>query len=800
MAVAWYWARAELRRRWRAWLTVGLLIGVGGGLAMGALAGARRTDAALPRFMAWADGPDLVVDAEFDTGNSQEFLDAIADVPGVAHRSDARALALGQVVGDTVDLGSVMDPVASADGERFFTRDRVLVTEGRLPDPARADEVLVSESAAIDGIAVGDRLDLRALPVGLMFEALDTGAPVSADDGEPFVVEVTGIGTFAETAAEQPEVVADRILVTPALYDQVPVHSYLWDRTGVYVADGADIAAVRRDIQDLATEMGGSALFEARADIAARTQRSVRPYVLALAGVGAAGAVFVVLLALQLLRRLGAEADPDHRVLRMLATDRTTSRLSHVLPAAVTAVGAAIVAVAVAGVVAAATPVGPVRRLGAVAGSPLDWAVLAPGLAVFGFIALTPGLVAARSRNAEGATGGRAVNWAQQAGAPLSAVLGIAGATGGGGLQRRSVARSGMASVALAVGMVVAVATFSASLARLLDHPEMHGWNADVALLGQGGYGTFDLRGAVEVDGIESLTAAVFGSVTVGDREVAGIGVVALRGAWSPPIVEGEAPRDPGELLVGHRTLEELGAGVGERIDVRLPGDTEPQSMRVAGTAIFPGIGQLDNDRPTLGEGVLVTLPDEVVDEIDMGWSALFGDLEPGVDRKVVVAELVTAAAEIADETEVIDVARPAEIAAFARLGFVPTVLLGLYALVALGSLVHVLLVAARSWRRDRAVLAALGAGPRQLRSAARWHAVTVVGLALVVAVPAGVALGRWAWRTLALEIGIVPDPVLPRPILAVLVVALFLTAVLATAVPERIHASDRPGSHLRAE
>jgi hypothetical protein len=799
MAVAWYWTRAELRRRWPAWLAVGLLIGLGGGLAMGALAGARRTQGAHPAFQAWADPPDLVVDPDFDRASSQPFLDALVDVPGVADRSDARAVALAQVVDGTLDLGSVGAVVASVDGERYFTHDRVLVQDGRMPDPTRADEVLVSESVAIEGIAVGDRMELRALDFREVFAAFESGATVPSDAGEPVVVEVTGIGTFPEMAAVEPEDAQDRTLVTPALYAQLPASSHLWDRTGIHLADGADPTAVRRAIQDLAADLGGTALFEVRADIDARAQRAVRPSVLALTGVGLAGAVFVAMLALQLLRRLGSEAEADHRILRMLATDRPTSRLVHVLPAAVTAGIAAVVAVAVAIAVNARTPVGPVRRLGAVSGSTVDGAVLVPGLVLLALVAVAPGLLAARSGARGTPREGVVVPWVQQVGAPLTAVLGIGGATGGAGLQRRSVARSGIASVALAIGMVVAVATFSSSLARLLDRPEMHGWNANVALVGQDGYGTFDLRSAASVDGVASLTGAVFGSFTIGERDVAGLGIVPLRGTWFPPVLEGRVPEGPDEVLLGDRTLEALGADIGQQVDVRLP-DGAARSLRIAGTALFPGIGQLDNDRPTLGDGALVVLPDSMIEEIGMGWSALFADLEPGVDRDDVVADLVVAADELVGETDVIDVARPADIDALARLGFVPSMLLGLFTLVAAASLVHVLLVAARSRRRERAVLAVLGASPAQLRSVARWHAAVVVALAAAVSVPLGTALGRWAWRTLASEIGVVPDPVLPLPVIAGVLTGLLLIAGVAVVVPERRYATGHPADHLRSE
>ena len=44
--------RADLRLRWRSWVVLGLLFGVTFGVATAALAGARRTEEAVPRYVA----------------------------------------------------------------------------------------------------------------------------------------------------------------------------------------------------------------------------------------------------------------------------------------------------------------------------------------------------------------------------------------------------------------------------------------------------------------------------------------------------------------------------------------------------------------------------------------------------------------------------------------------------------------------------------------------------------------------------------------------------------------------------
>lgn len=801
MAVVWCWARAELRRRWTAWLSIALLVGIGGGLAMAAASAARRTDSAYPRFLDGAAPPDLVLDPDFEV-DTAAFLDAVAEVPGVADRSDARALALARVIDGRVVVDDIGTTVASIDGERFYEQDRVHVVEGRMPAPDRTDEVLVSSTAATDeGLAVGDRITFAALDVEAAFASMGGGGPApSVEDAlAVFEVRVTGIGVFPELAVTEEVLAPDVVLVTPALHRAVPEASHLWSRVGVHLEPGADSGAVQRRIEDLAAEHGGDTFFEDRADITLRAQRAVRPYVLALGGLAAAGAAFVALLSTQLVRRSIAQGAADRRVLVALSARTRIVRAAAALPAALAAAVAVAVALAVQLVASRWTPVGPVHAIEPDPGMQVDWVVAGPGAAVLAAVCVLPPLAAPIRARASRSGRSALTSWATQAGAPLPVVLGVGRATGLGDRSRRSSARSGLASVGLAIGMLVAVATFGGSLDHLVDHPEVHGWNADVALLGSGGYGRFDLQGAADVDGVTSLTAGVFGNIGIEDTSVPGLGLVSLRGDLLPPIVEGRAPSGWGEVALGQRSLDEVGARIGDVVDVQLPGE-EPSTMTVVGTTVLPGLGPIDNDRPTLGDGALVVLPPDEAEGEEMGWSLLLAELEPDADATAVTADLVAGADEQTGETDVFELFRPADIAAFADVGAVPPVLTGLFGLVALASLVHVLLVTGRSWRRDRAVLAALGATPGQLRRAVRWQAVAMVGISLLVALPLGTALGRRAWRSLAQETGIAPEPIVPVAAVAAALGVLLVVALLATALPERRAALRRPADHLRAE
>ena len=72
MGAVWLRATAQLRGRVRASLLLALLVGLSGGVVLAALAGARRSDAALPRFLAASRTTDALV---YFTGTSLDQWD-----------------------------------------------------------------------------------------------------------------------------------------------------------------------------------------------------------------------------------------------------------------------------------------------------------------------------------------------------------------------------------------------------------------------------------------------------------------------------------------------------------------------------------------------------------------------------------------------------------------------------------------------------------------------------------------------------------------------------------------------------
>src|ERR1035438_4991828 len=89
LTVARYRFRATFHRRWGGYLAIVLLIGLIGGIAMGSIAAARRTQSSYPAFLAGTNASDLtmstygVIPNSAANGYSPKLTRKIAHVPDV---------------------------------------------------------------------------------------------------------------------------------------------------------------------------------------------------------------------------------------------------------------------------------------------------------------------------------------------------------------------------------------------------------------------------------------------------------------------------------------------------------------------------------------------------------------------------------------------------------------------------------------------------------------------------------------------------------------------------------------------
>src|SRR5438045_9358322 len=83
MGSMWLALRADLRVRWRAMAGLALLLGLIGGVVLGAAAGARRTDTAYPRLLQWASAAQVDIVPNGDKLPTAYFT-ALGPLPQVA--------------------------------------------------------------------------------------------------------------------------------------------------------------------------------------------------------------------------------------------------------------------------------------------------------------------------------------------------------------------------------------------------------------------------------------------------------------------------------------------------------------------------------------------------------------------------------------------------------------------------------------------------------------------------------------------------------------------------------------------
>lgn len=287
------------------------------------------------------------------------------------------------------------------------------------------------------------------------------------------------------------------------------------------------------------------------------------------------------------------------------------------VPGAAAAVAAGVAgAVGVAVVLSPLAPIGPLRRVEVDPGLSFDWVALVSGAAGFAVVLGAVVFAAAvrqaphrRQARARMATARRStlVGAVSAAGLPLPAVTGMRLALEAGEGRTSVPVRAALGGAVVAVVALVASLVFGTSLRSLVEEPHLYGWDWDLTVLDEAGYGDIDVARAGELlDGdqaVEAWTGVYFQSVDLDGRDVPVIGIQP--GApVTPPILSGRPVRGPDEVVLGRATLAALGKRVGDT--VVLAGREEAQQLRVVGTAVFPTVRPILGAYTSLGEGAMM--------------------------------------------------------------------------------------------------------------------------------------------------------------------------------------------------
>jgi hypothetical protein len=826
MGALWLRARAQLRGRARANLFLVLLVGLAGALVLAAAAGARRSEAALPRFLAANRTMDAAV--LLPTAGPTDDLAAarrrVAALPEVRQvfRESGRVGALilaGMDPADPAQWHRQLGTIALDPGGAVFGRP--IVVAGRLPDEGRAEEVAVDEELAERrALRVGDRYRVAAFTLQ-QFGPAGEGRAV-APRGAVADLLVVGIVRYPKDLLPVVTTQDSLFVNSGELY----LTSAYWRRYGPDIARyGIGLAVSLRDGQAGLPVLNASLrrLFGPQAGaestegwggdeaITTGTRRAIALESAALAAFALLAAVAAILLVGQTLGRQILMEAAESPVLRALGMTRGQLVGTAVVRAAPLAVAGSLLAVAGAVALSPATPLGVARRAELDPGLAVDLPVLAVGAVavVAGVLACAAlaGWRAGRDRGGALDSGelparGRRSRVAASLGAaglPPAAVIGTRLALEPGRGRTAVPVRSAILAAAGAVCALTMAVTFGASLLRLVGDPLAYGitWDLRVGNFADPEGPERAARKLAANPAVAAYAGGVSGTGSLTDgQSVPLLSFAPGRGSIGPAVVEGREPTRPGEAALGAATMRLLGKGIGDTVLVT--GADAPQRLRVVGRVVV----SMGDASPAIGPGT------GVVAHVDL-WSRLdpsrgpaaaapawfFVRLDPASDRDRAVDRLQ----RDFPGTVVLPLAQP-DLTNLERVGYLPGLLAGLVALLALGTVAHALVTSVRRRRRDLAILKTLGFGRGQVSQTVAWQATTFALLAGMIGVPLGVAAGRWAWRLVAEQLGVASGPVVPAlPVLAIVAGAL-VVANLVAAGPGRTAARTRPAVALRSE
>jgi hypothetical protein len=797
-----------------------LLIGLLGGLAMGAVAAARRTQSSFPTYLA-STNPDAMT---IFTGPAP--LKVIARLPHVKSVKSAEllnAFELGKNgapirhhgVGEAFPLGSV--------NGLFFDQNKATVVEGRMADPRRADQMVVTAQAATDlGLHVGE-----TLPVGFYTNA-QTSLPgfgtVPVQPHTRILMKVVGTVVLNDAVVQDDaqRSISAVVIFTPALTARVNhcCSSGLTQFALQLSRGSSDVSAVEREVEHLLPSgsgfyVGVSSVIEDEA------QRAIQPESVALGVFGAIAALATLLIAGQLISRQLRLNAPETSTLRALGADRRMTSTDGLVGVLGSVILGSSLAAGVAMGLSPLGPIGPVRVVYPYLGVAFDWTVL--GFGTLGLaVALNAfaGLFAYRQaphRASEARDGtGRGLHLEHSRLAstlPVAALIGVKLAIERN--RRRDAAPVGSAIFGAAVAVIVTTGalTFGASLNTLVSHPRLYGWNWGYELETPEGGGYIPARQAAQLLSHDPFVAAwtgvYFDSLRIDGQTIPIIGGVP-NAPVAPPLLSGHGFEARDQIVLGATSLARLHKQVGDTVEASYGSVSKRTRLLIVGTATMPAVGPGLGLQLSMGTGALVSdllIPANVRGPSSgpPGPNAIFVRVRPGADAAAALLSLVRVDDAFNSDPNaapmiVLSAQRPAEIVNYRSMGATPALLGAALAIGALTALGLTLIASVRRQRRELALLKALGFTRRELAAVVAWQASTAVLIGAVAGILGGIVLGRYLWVAFAHEINAIPVPTVPALSVALVALGALVLANLVAAIPGRMAASTRTALLLRAE
>jgi hypothetical protein len=830
---AWYRWRTTFVDRRGGYLAIVLLLGGVGGLALGALSGARETQSSYTNYLASTNPETLeVFDASVNPalGFTKGFNPA--DGPEIASlRFVKRALT---VVGFDANIdyvrglhpgptqpGSKPTSVEGPYGSEFETQDRVRVVSGKMYDPTNAAEAVMNAQAAEEtGLKVGSTFTLA-----LNSDAQIIGPATNPPPVRVVRIRVVGIVVFSYEVVtdEYDQLGLATVELSPALTHRLADCCATYSYSAIKVDGGpAQLTAVERELRHVlggsATSLGGIHTLAPQEVAAAR---ALRPISTALAAFGGLAALAALVIVSQVTGRSLRRRADESAILRALGADPGAVALDNLLGVLGALVVGAVMAAAVAVGVSPVFPFGPVRPV-TPSTVTFDWTVLGFGVlclvVVLGSAALVlalrlaPHRVAARIERA-GERRSAVARAAAAFGLSAAVVTGVRFALDPRSGHDRVPVRSAIFGSIVAVAVVVTTVTFASSLNELVSHPRLYGWNWDYTLL-SGFSGDEDLPGHLTASllagdpHVAAASGVYFASTRIGDQtDLPTIGM-SPGAVVAPPILSGHGLSAANQIVLGPQTLSALHEHLGDTVTVRA-GRSGVHRLVIVGTATMPaligpglGVGAIVDDQvipPSLRntQGNPLTGPNAYFIRARGGASeAALASLQT-IDRRINAS---VGASDGQPAGGVIEALRPTEIADSHSIEAIPAVLGAGLAAGALCALGITLVASVLRRRRDLAVLKTLGFAGRQLATLVAAQATVALVIGSVVGVPVGVAAGRELWDLFANQIAAVPSPSVPVLLVVVIGLGAVVLGNVVAALPGRLAARTSTASLLFSE
>jgi hypothetical protein len=320
LSVALACRRSALRRSWRQATVLALIIGILGAVALGALAGARRTATAYDRYLTSINASDAFVNVPGVLPGMPVTrpIDLISALPGVISHATYVGLNAFPVLDGKVDYDYLTSSInGSLDGE-YFRQDRASVLAGALPpSDSTTTAVLTPGAARALGVGVG----------GTVRYQFSRRGPQGQQVGKPVIrsFRVAAIVEVPPALVDQSDEAEGTILPPGATRQLLSAYFYAW--IGLRLADGtAGIPGLQRQLTTLANRLerqinaetgqkGDDLSFTInRTDVVeGQVRQAITPEVIALSVFGAIAAVAMLVLAGQGLAQLVGRRGPAAR-------------------------------------------------------------------------------------------------------------------------------------------------------------------------------------------------------------------------------------------------------------------------------------------------------------------------------------------------------------------------------------------------------------------------------------------------------------------------------------------------------